>query len=116
MTSDDPTRKLFHFDAHLEYSKIMAVVESHGNCFFSTREGLAELCPYFAKSGDLLVVFYGGNVSYVLRERLGASGDGQERDRTYEFVGEWYLQGYMEGRGIEEQKENGLPTQIFTLV
>lgn len=52
----------------------------------------------------------------MLRERLGASGDGKERDRTYEFVGEWYLQGYMEGRGIEEQKENGLPTQIFTLV
>ena len=63
-----------------------------------------------------LPFFYGGNVSYVLRERLGASGDGQERDRTYEFVVEWYLQGYTEGRGIEEQKENGLPTQIFTLV
>jgi hypothetical protein len=62
MPSEDSTRKLFHFDSHLEYSKSTAAVECHGNCFFSTREGLAGLCPYSAKSGDLLVVFYGGNV------------------------------------------------------
>jgi hypothetical protein len=70
MTSDDPTRKLFHFDAHLEYSKSTAAVECHGNCFFSTREGLAGLYPYSAKSGDLLVVLYGGNVPYVLGSAL----------------------------------------------
>jgi hypothetical protein len=114
MTSDGPTRKLFHFDAHLDYSKSAAAVECHSNCFFSTRDGLTGPCPFSAQLGDLVVVLYGGNVPYVLRGRPGGIGDGQERDTRYKFVGECYLQGYMEG--IDEQKEKGTPTEVFTLV
>jgi hypothetical protein len=116
LTSDDATRKLFHFHAHLDYSKSTAAVKCHGDCLVSTREGLTGSCPFSVEPGDLLVILYGGKVPYVLRERPCGSGDGQERDRSYDFVRKCYLQGYMEGRGIEEQKEKGMPVEVFTLV
>jgi hypothetical protein len=77
---------------------------------------LTELCPFSAQPGDLVVILYGGNVPYVLREHPDSIGDGQERDTRYEFVVECYLQGYTEGSGIDEQKEKGMPTEVFTLV
>jgi hypothetical protein len=115
-TSDDPNLMQNHFVSHDNFSRRTGAVECHSYCFFRTREGSIGLCPFSAQAGDLLVILHGGPVPYVLRELTGASGDGGEQSSKYEFVGESYLQGYMGGRGIEEQEEKGIPTKIFVLV
>jgi len=116
ISADKPHLMYGHFNAHFNYSTRTGAVECHSNCFFSTREDLIGLCPFSTEPGDLLVIFHGGPVPYVLREQIGANNDGRERSSKYEFIGECYLEGYMYGLGIEEQEKNGLPTEVFVLV
>lgn len=116
MTADDPTLKRGHFSSHFDFSTRTGAVECHSNCFFNTPEGLIGLCPFSARPGDVLVVLYGGPVPYVLRACPDGRGDGPERTSRYEFVGECYLQGYMDGRAIQEQEDKGMPSEVFVLV
>lgn len=118
MTNDNPQLISDHFAAHSDYSAKTGAVKCHTNCFFRTPEkGLMGLCPFSAQPGDLLVILHGGSVPYVLREQISSThSGGQHRSRKYEFVGECYLEGYMHGFGIEEQRNKGLPCETFVLV
>lgn len=114
--SDDASRMMFHCDAHKEFSKKTNAVECNTSSFFTTKRGLVGLCPSAAKIGDVIVVLYGGSVPYVLRE-VATSDDGHEKpSKRYEYIGECFLESYMEGRAIDEQKQEGLLTQVFSLV
>lgn len=62
-----------------------------GRRFAGTKGGLIGLVPHMAKSGDHVVVFYGGTVPYVLREVPGG----------YLLVGDSYVHGIMHGFGVE---------------
>ncbi|KAK4107456.1 HET-domain-containing protein [Canariomyces notabilis] len=66
--------------------------------FASTEMGLVGYVPMRAKKGDLIVVFYGASVPYIIR--MATSG------RWY-LVGECYMHGLMSGEGmrIEEEAE-----------
>ncbi|KAI0836854.1 heterokaryon incompatibility protein-domain-containing protein [Hypoxylon sp. FL0890] len=103
-----------HFYAHAESSFISGGLECRSKCLFRTQEGSIGLCPYAAKPDDLIVVLYGGNVTYILRPQT-QQGSGLNEATEYEFVGECYTQGYMNGEGIQGQEEKAIPTEVFTL-
>ncbi|KAK1751248.1 heterokaryon incompatibility protein-domain-containing protein [Echria macrotheca] len=58
-----------------------------------TRKGFLALAPKDAREGDLVSIFAGGKVPYVLRRAAG-QGAGTEK---YRLVGEGYLHGFMDG-------------------
>ena len=61
-----------------------------------TREGRVGLVPHVAREGDVVAVFEGGRVPFVLRANEGLG-------RGYTLVGEAYIYGVMEGevlRGV----------------
>jgi hypothetical protein len=72
---------------------------------FTTCSGKLGLGPGAMKEGDLLVALWGGQVPFVLREVEG--------EAWYRFVGECYVEGYMEGRGVE--KLVGVEDEVFEL-
>ncbi|KIX93326.1 uncharacterized protein Z520_10969 [Fonsecaea multimorphosa CBS 102226] len=120
-TNDSPDLWESHFAVHDEYAAETGAVGCHNHCLFRTQEkGLTGLCPAGARVGDLVVILYGGSVPYVVREQKHDTGtegeETRERETRYEFVGECFLEEYMGGRGIDEQKRQGLPNEVFTLV
>lgn len=104
-----------HLIAHEEYSRPTGAVECHSKCLLKMADGTTGLCPSLAREGDLVIILNGGQVPYILRERKYTAGEGERRNR-YEFIGECYLSGYMDGRAIREQKEQDLQTEIFELI
>ncbi|OTA65975.1 HET-domain-containing protein [Hypoxylon sp. EC38] len=103
-----------HSRAHAHSHTVSGGLKCHSKCFFSTHEGSVGLCPYSARPGDLVVILYGGNVTYILRSRTQHGGESDEPKR-FEFVGECFTQGYMNGEGIQEREKKGIPTEVFTL-
>lgn len=84
----------------------------HDRCFFMDSEGSLGLCPSAAREGDLIVVLYGGSVPYLLRAIVSES----MHSNCYEFVGECFLQGRMDGSVVEERKRMSADPEIFVLV
>jgi hypothetical protein len=86
--------------------------------FFTTQSGRMGLCPRQTRPGDLVVVLYGGNAPYILRSLPGSNSSSGRVDRMpfFEFVGECYVHGIMDGEAIMEQKEYHIPTELFPLV
>ncbi|KAF2002639.1 hypothetical protein P154DRAFT_130948 [Amniculicola lignicola CBS 123094] len=65
---------------------------------FVTRQGRLGLGPGTMERGDKVVVFWGGQVPFVLREEKGKErGRGGGGKRWWRFVGECYLEGIMGG-------------------
>ncbi|KAI2464831.1 heterokaryon incompatibility protein-domain-containing protein [Annulohypoxylon bovei var. microspora] len=94
-------------------------------CFFvadELGEGCYGLCPHNARPGDMVVMLYGGPVLYLLREsKLDPSGGKKDRERAtdekkHQFVGECFLQGYMNGKALTQIQEKGLEKEVFNLV
>jgi hypothetical protein len=72
------------------------------------------LCPNTAQEGDLIVILYGGAVSYLgCSSNKIASTPDKKVGRQVEFVGECYLPRYMAGEAIENMEDN---VEIFELV
>ncbi|KAK7609395.1 heterokaryon incompatibility protein-domain-containing protein [Phyllosticta paracitricarpa] len=57
------------------------------------------LFPHHARVGDIVAVFAGCHVPFVLRRRQG-KGKGKEDGTTWQLVGECYVQGIMRGEGL----------------
>ncbi|CZR67724.1 uncharacterized protein PAC_17623 [Phialocephala subalpina] len=79
--------------------------------FLIPERGAICLCPKNALPNDLVVILFGGNVPYVLRERLPSPelipGEQVLVNPIYEFIGECYVDGYMDGsilRNIDQGK------------
>jgi len=85
--------------------------------FFKTQGDVEDekigLCPHNAIVGDIVVVLYGGRVRYLLREKTAQKGE--PNSKAYEFVGECFLHGYMEGQAIREYEMKRLEREIFNL-
>ncbi|KAJ4393649.1 hypothetical protein N0V93_002863 [Gnomoniopsis smithogilvyi] len=78
------------------------------------------LCPHTARPGDVVVMLHGGPVLYLLREKsVPEQMEGQQLQGVkiqWEFVGESYLTGYMDGQALEEAEQGMLEGEIFELV
>jgi hypothetical protein len=77
---------------------------------FTTVSGEFGLGPGAAKEEDLVVLFWGGQVCYVVRED-------ERRYGQYVFVGECYVDGWMKGEAQEKlQCGSNYEERIFRLV
>lgn len=61
-----------------------------------TLQGYVGMAPRAARKGDLICVVLGYSVPAVLRRR---------DDSTFEFVGECYMQGFMEGQALQDNHQ-----------
>jgi hypothetical protein len=113
--NDDKELMRGHSNAHYESTRRTASLECHSDCFMRTDKDGIGLCTSGTRPGDLVVVLYGGNVPYVLRERNQSGSEGTD-DKRWEFVGECYLEGYMHGRAIQEQRDKGKASEVFVLI
>ena len=59
---------------------------------FVTSSGHLGLGPAGMMSGDIVAILFGGNVPYILRPLV---------NKQWHFVGECYLDGYMDGEAME---------------
>ncbi len=71
-----------------------------------TSSGHLGALPYAARVGDMICVLFGCSVPVVLRKRDGG---------PYEFVGECYLHGFMDGEAIVMLDEGKREVQHFEL-
>lgn len=90
--------------------------------FFVTENGYMGLAPPHAEVGDMICVFYGGPMLYILREtgkdshktlfhQLGGRKEGIS-DESYRLIGDCYVHGLMGG----ESAEWGVPGQQLRIV
>jgi heterokaryon incompatibility protein (HET) len=64
---------------------------------FKTQQGLIGLAPRFAQSGDFVVICQGGKVPLVIRPKFNYE-QGQSETGDWEFIGESYVHGAMDGK------------------
>ncbi|PVH80545.1 hypothetical protein DL98DRAFT_515399 [Cadophora sp. DSE1049] len=72
---------------------------------FQTGKGYIALGPVITQPGDIVCLFHGGNVPYVLRPTAG----------YYQLVGECYVHGIMNGEAMQVWKESGAVEETFEL-
>jgi hypothetical protein len=80
------------------------------DCLFKTKNGSLGLCPAGTKIGDTLAVLFGGSVPYIVRKK--SKGD----DNKYQFVGECFVQGMMNGSALEPTAGVKPVEEDFTLI
>lgn len=83
-------------DKKINYDRDMRKME--GKRPFLTQMGYLGMGPVEGKPGDLVVVFCGGHIPFVLRPEP----DGQD---MYSFVGEAYCDGIMDGEVTAKEKQ-----------
>jgi len=76
--------------------------------------GMIGLCPWTARTGDVIAILSGGKVPYLLRES-GTTGDSNGETR-YTLVGECFVMGVMKGEYFEAQKAAGKQLDRFALI
>jgi len=59
--------------------------------FFTTKGGYMGLCPSISRSGDLVVILFGGRTPYILR---------RGRNGLFRFIGECYVYGLMNAEAM----------------
>lgn len=100
------------------------------------RENFLGLAPSKAREGDLVCILYGCSVPVVLRRIDRTTGDkdpaialprrkaddksptrssSSKSDHYYEFIGECYIHGMMDGEALRHQRTRGLQQQEFEL-
>lgn len=78
---------------------------TNGRSFCTTEAGWMGVCPPTAKEGDLVCLLFGGKVLYTIR---------REHEHS-KFIGECYIHGRMDGRGLEHQLRTFAPAEAFHL-
>ncbi|KAK0639930.1 heterokaryon incompatibility protein-domain-containing protein [Cercophora newfieldiana] len=74
-------------------------VRRMGRRLCTTRDGRVGMAPMRARKGDAICVLFGCSVPVLLR------GLEEEDGEEYEFVGECYLDGFMNGEGVSGNEE-----------
>jgi hypothetical protein len=80
---------------------------------FTTTAGFVGLSPQDAKAGDLVVILFGGHVTYILRESVS------NRNSTYTLVGDAFVHGIMYGefnKLYQRQKQEIVKEEQFLIV
>lgn len=83
----------------------------NGRCFALTAKGYMVVAPPFTKEGDLICLFMGAQVPFVLRPISDSAGEISGGKQCYALVGECYVHGMMDGDGLKQ----GLDEQTFLL-
>jgi hypothetical protein len=76
-----------------------------GKCFVKLDSGLLGVVPDTTRAGDLVVVFFGGRVPFILRQHGG----------HYVLLGECYIHGMMDGEAIDSWRKGRLEEKDFVL-
>lgn len=76
-----------------------------GKCFVKLGNGLLGVGPDTTRAGDLVVVFFGGRVPFILRQH----------GSYYVLLGECYIHGIMDGEAIDCWREGRLGEKAFVL-
>ncbi len=79
---------------------------TRGRSLIRTEKGYMGLTSDGVREGDLVCVLFGGQVAYCLRKN---------KDETYEFVGECYLHGIMDGEAMEDLANGKYQEREFAL-
>ncbi|KAK3319764.1 heterokaryon incompatibility protein-domain-containing protein [Cercophora scortea] len=79
------------------------LLPSEGSWFFTTRTGMIGVCHSKVEVGDAVYVLLGGRMPFVLRPSRGHE-EGTDPPR-YEYVGQTYVHGIMDGEVIREGRE-----------
>lgn len=81
---------------------------------FEAENGAVGICPWMAEKGDVVVILHGAKVPYLLRPQMNSGFE--EGGQRFEFVGECFLMGAMNGNWFEKQVEEGVEPRMFTLI
>lgn len=79
-----------------------------GRRYFTMSSGLIGLADPHIQSGDVVCVFYGGDMPFVVRP----AGFGEDGETRYEYVSHAYVHGMMNGEATELE----LPDRLVSLV
>jgi hypothetical protein len=71
---------------------------------YLTSEGYLGMGPAGVKAGDVVVVLCGGRVPFILRPTEPELVVGEEKKRLFEFVGEAYCDGVMDGEIVDKRE------------
>ena len=74
-----------------------------GRKLFCTRDGYIGIGDVTLEKGDLVCVFFGGNIPFILRKSQG----------KYRFVGECYVHGIMHGESLESGRKRKEWFELF---
>ena len=107
-TSDTDLYELLDHDSTL-LTYINCLVEAcSGRCFAVTEKHRSCLVPPLARAGDIVFIPYGAQTPYLIRLQT-SRWDGT---KTYELVGELYVQGIMQGEMVGNHHEESVVTLI----
>ena len=76
--------------------------------WFSTSNSCVGRSYAVPRVGDIVAIFYGASTPFLLRPVAG--------QETYEFMGEAYTHGVMQGEALYEENKDKYPKQVFKLV
>lgn len=100
------------------YARFRGTMKAAPRRLMVTEEGWVGLAPGRARKRDVICVFWGCSVPVVLRpypdgdeEEEGGSSEAGPRAKQYEFVGECYVDGFMQGEALAL----GKTVQDFTM-
>ena len=77
-----------------------------------TAGGKLGLVPVTTRPGDMICTFLGGQTMYILRKQVGGEGTGQ----AYQYVGEAYVHGLMDGEVMEWVQRGAAKAIEFALI
>jgi hypothetical protein len=76
-----------------------------GRCFLELNNTLIGVGSDTTRAGDLVVVFFGGRVPFILRQN----------EKCYALLGECYMHGIMDGEAIDGWRKERLQENTFVL-
>jgi hypothetical protein len=94
--------------------KAMRIALNHASSFRGlalTRRGYMAVVPWSARKGDRVCGLLGGQVLYVLRDV-----EGEGRGNSFEYIGECYTHGLMDGEVMRWVEAGDAVVERFTLV
>ncbi|KAF5712274.1 heterokaryon incompatibility 6 OR allele [Fusarium mundagurra] len=105
-TGEDVTEKLLqweedHRGADTKHNYRESMRKMQGKKPFLTKLGYLGMCPTEGKPGDLVAVFCGGRIPFVLRPVEGSSELG-----VFSYIGEAYCDGVMDGEVTSKEKQS----------
>jgi hypothetical protein len=87
-----------------------AVPRCHGRSFIITSKGYLGIAPIKTKAGDLVCVLDRGIVPFVLRDAVDSEGRSLGH---YNFVGESYIHGIMDGEATRQAGEEDVKVMVL---
>jgi hypothetical protein len=88
--------------------------QSMAKMLVTTKNDYFGMAPKQAQKGDKICVLLGCNIPLVLRKKV-TPGEG-DRKMKYEVIGEFYMDGFMDGEAVEMADKGELQYEDFRLV